>query len=270
MKLLNGIHRFERKITSMVAEGMDLDNSKTRLQEMLDKLCLFITNGNNAAVWEKWESRRELIRAAADLRESSSAALSLLEYAKAEGILNNETDFSEYEGLLSASVREEVRLLSIDERAKVVFIGSGPLPLSPLTIAKVSGAEVLAVDRDPLAVRLGREVADKSGLSGRILFAGTVAEEPFLRTATHILIASMVKEKRGLLAQCAKYANEDVKYAVRYGNGLKSVFNYPLDDRLLQARPFETVVFDGPTRLYDIALLQPRLWTAGSGERGYE
>jgi SAM-dependent methyltransferase len=58
---------------------------------------------------------------------------------------------------------------------RVAFLGSGPLPLSPLLLASALGAEVDAVDSDPRALDAGRRVAASLGAPGVAFVAGDAA-----------------------------------------------------------------------------------------------
>jgi hypothetical protein len=69
-----------------------------------------------------------------------------------------------------------------------------------------------------------------SGLESMVAFSDKrVNELAFSKEATHIIIASLVKNKLEVLEDLKSEANYDTKIVLRYGNGLKSIFNYPLD-----------------------------------------
>ncbi|MDT7744473.1 MAG: hypothetical protein QOE59_3551 [Actinomycetota bacterium] len=59
---------------------------------------------------------------------------------------------------------------------RVLFIGSGPLPLTSLLLAERHGCEVDNLDRDPDAVRLGADVAARLGHTGVRFRVGDVLD----------------------------------------------------------------------------------------------
>jgi hypothetical protein len=163
----------------------------------------------------------------------SVEALCDLEKHQAKTISGHKLDFSKYLSALFHSVKEELQSFGIGGHSKVVFIGSGAFPLSALTIAKEFGAEVLGVDRDSEAVLLSRQVVKAFGLEEKVSFSDSpLSSLCFVRDATHIIIASLVENKLKVLDQLMGLIKDDAKILVRYGNGVKSVFNYPFMDEI--------------------------------------
>jgi nicotianamine synthase len=61
---------------------------------------------------------------------------------------------------------------------RVLFIGSGPLPLTSLMLAQRHGCRVDNLDLEPEAARLGAALADAVGTGGLGFHAGDVLEDP--------------------------------------------------------------------------------------------
>ncbi|HEY2224995.1 nicotianamine synthase family protein [Actinomycetospora sp.] len=66
--------------------------------------------------------------------------------------------------------------LTSDPVRRVLFIGSGPLPLTSLLLAQRHGCEVDNIDREPDAVRLGGEIAAALGGTGLRFRVGDVLD----------------------------------------------------------------------------------------------
>ncbi|XEC93090.1 class I SAM-dependent methyltransferase [Paenibacillus tarimensis] len=204
------------------------------LKHKLDELCRFMTCERSERQWLLWEGHDDIRAHACELREASVHALCDVEKYQALHICGNGKKISDYLDALALMVRDEFEQYRINETSKVLFIGSGAFPTSALTIAKEAGAEVMCLDIDPEAVELGRAVACACGLEPKMRFSDSrIGELPFGQEATHIIVASLVPNKLEVLGQLKETARPEAKIAIRYGNGIKSVFNYPLEEELL-------------------------------------
>lgn len=80
-----------------------------------------------------------------------------------------------------------------------------------------------------------------------------VKELPAIKSATHVVIASLVREKTAIIEQLASLLPYGAKVILRYGNGLKSIFNYPYHDSPESVWKTEPVYPD--KRFYDTLML---------------
>ncbi len=102
--------------------------------------------------------------------------------------------------------------------------------MTPLYIARRTGASVVGVDIDPEAVELGRQVATivaSDDLDIR-LEKTPVQDLAFAREASHVIFSSTVAVKYDLLHKIHSSTRDDVVVAMRCGDHLKSLFNYPM------------------------------------------
>lgn len=233
------------------------------LQIKLDHLCKFMICEENEKQWRIWGNHEEIKVHSEQLRGTSSQALCDVEKYQSICILNKKLNISDYISILSNSVKEELVEFHMDNHSKVLFIGSGAFPLSALTIAKEAGAVVLCLDHDAEAVELGREVAEISGLGSKVHFSGSSVQElSYLKETTHILIASLVNNKLEIVNDLKNRINVNASVIIRYGNGLKSIFNYPLQ-KDLSAEWNETRICRSKS-IYDTLILHPKKYMAKS------
>lgn len=227
------------------------------LKDKLDELCHFMVNEDSKQKWNLWANDEEIRLHSDQLREIAVQALCDIEKHQSVCTCNNQLNISDYIDVLSGSVKEELKLFGIDSTSKVLFIGSGAFPLSALTIAKETGADVMCLDIDAEAVHLGREIAEVSGLESQVQFSGNSARElEFLKEATHVVIASLVQNKLEVIDDLKDSVNENVKIILRYGNGLKSIFNYPLENDL--SAEWDQIRITRHHSIYDTLILEPR------------
>ncbi|MGB8957264.1 MAG: nicotianamine synthase family protein [Tumebacillaceae bacterium] len=256
-EFLLSLKSFEYEINELNGYSKDDPICYELLREKLDELCDFITSEENARRWSMWEHLEEIKHLSIQLRGASVQALCDIEKYQSLCMRNDELNISDYINVLSGSVQKEVEEFGIDHASKVLFVGSGALPLSALMIAKETGAEVMCLDIDAEAVELGREAAEFSGLQSKVQFTGnSVKELEFLNRATHILIASLVEDKEELVNDLKDVVSENVKIVLRYGNGLKSLFNFPLVLDL--SDEWEQTKITWGNSIYDTVVLQAK------------
>jgi histidine 2-aminobutanoyltransferase len=232
-------------------DGTLRDSSE--LAAVIDEYSAFVTDGGNAKVWERLESEasREIDRLAADIRKTSSRCVALMEKYRALKLLAGEGDRNDYFHNIEACIEQEFGSFRLTSESKVLLIGSGAFPMTPLYIARRTGAEVIGIDIDAEAIALGRQVVERLGSGLRIRLEQAYVEQlDGMRDVTHIVISSTVAIKYDLLDQLHGLTNEQVVAAMRYGNGLKSLFNYPMQEtdrgkwHLAMTMPRQGQVFD--------------------------
>ncbi|TYR81820.1 methyltransferase domain-containing protein [Priestia megaterium] len=203
------------------------------LHQKLDLLCQFILSEENIQKWNEWGEDKEIQCYCEQLRETAVQALCDMEKYQSLCTYHSQFDMSEYIDQLSVSVRKEMDELHINQESKVLFIGSGAFPTTALTIAKETGAHVMGVDIDGEAIQLARKLTELSGLHSTVKFSSEELHTlAYAKEATHIIIASLVQNKMEVLNCLKDFVQPATSVIVRYGNGLKSVFNYPFKNEL--------------------------------------
>lgn len=224
----------------------------------LDELCEFMVREETKCQWMVWGCDEEVQRQADRLREAAVDALCLVEKYQSKSISLIEMDGSKYLTTLIQSVKNDLNSFGINQQSKVLFIGSGAFPISVLTIAKEFGAKVMGVDIDSEAVQLACHVAEAFDIGTSVSFSDEkLSSLAFLKETTHIIIASLVENKIEVLDQLKELINDNVPIMLRYGNGVKSIFNNPFDYdlsedwnqiQLIERNPiFDTIILEMST-----------------------
>lgn len=73
-----------------------------------------------------------------------------------------------YHRAYKAVIERELSMLSLKDGAKVLFIGSGAFPFTPLWLVTLQGCHVTAIDIDHYAVKRARRVVKKHSLDAFI------------------------------------------------------------------------------------------------------
>ncbi|MFF2888381.1 SAM-dependent methyltransferase [Paenibacillus sp. NPDC057967] len=253
--LLLALQSFEYEIHRLKAYSEECSECYELLQLKLDALCSFMTSDESEALWGEWGDREEIRQHGELLRSASNQALCILEKYQSCQVLEQKKNVSEYLSLLAVTVKHELKLFGMEASSRILFIGSGAFPVSALTMAKETGAEVFCLDTDEEAVALGRRVAEAAGLQAKLTFSGSYQDGIFfLEKATHVVIASLVGNKLELLRELKEAAGMDTKIILRYGNGVKSIFNFPLE--LDPSDEWEITPIIQSKRIYDTVMLQ--------------
>lgn len=251
-QLLAEITAFEAQLSSLSRYSLESCECYTLVQERLDKLCDFIREPTHHAVWQKYVLCSEVDRQLKKLRETASQSLCLLERHQSECAKSHSLDITQYLERLSVSASEELAESKIAHDSKVLFIGSGSYPLSAFTIAQLTNANVLGVDIDERAVRLASELKQESQ---QIMFTHEPLKEVLQRyTPTHVIIASLVEHKWEVLAELRPLISDSTRILVRFGNGIKSAFNYPFNPNL--SLGWSSTLIDNEHAIYDVVMME--------------
>jgi hypothetical protein len=125
-----------------------------------------------------------------------------LEWRFVRTLLNGESRYHSY--LLyqrfEELIRREIALLGAKRPGCVVFIGSGPFPVSALHICRALGARVVCVDRDGAAVSISREIMRRLDFANRIEIVHASGSDFDFSSVDAIWIALLAKPKGQILA----------------------------------------------------------------------
>jgi hypothetical protein len=244
------------RLSTLAARYDGTTRHDTELVGTIGDYSAFVTDERNHEPWARLERENapEFTRLVADLRVQSARCASIMEKYRALNLLDGRTGTAGYFDNVESCIEQEFGTFQLTATSKVLLVGSGSFPMTPLYIAKRTGASVVGVDIDTEAVDLGRQVVEMLGSGLDIaLEKVSVTDLPFTREATHIIFSSTVSAKYDLLAAIHPLTREDVVVVMRYGNDLKSLFNYPMEEvDPRQWRVVERVL--RPEQVFDVAL----------------
>ncbi|WP_190334792.1 nicotianamine synthase family protein [Vibrio sp. S9_S30] len=250
-QLLVTISTFESQIHTLTQYSVESCDCFTLLQVKLDELCAWILQEEQQAISNELGFNPEYDRQLKKLRETAVKALCMLEKHQSMCAQNHSLSVSDYLSQLSENTHIELRNAGIENDSRVLFVGSGSYPLSAFTISQLTGAMVHGVDIDEQAVEMANRLK-ASHLSTTFGCQDLVTEFENFRP-THIVVASLVEHKWELLSQLKPYLNSTHKVMVRFGNGLKSAFNYPFNPYLMDG--WQTELIQNKAAVYDTVLM---------------
>jgi hypothetical protein len=228
----------------------------TETERVVGDYSAFVTDARHHAAWARLEEEGgpAFTRLVAELRTESARCAAIMEKYRALNLLDGRTETVGYFDNIESGIEVEFGAFQVTSSSAVLLVGAGSFPMTPLYIARRTGARVVGVDIDAEAVELGRRVVKTLGGDLDInLEATPVADLGFTGDATHIIFSSTVAVKYALLDAIHPVTRDDVVVAIRYGNHLKSLFNYPMED----IDPLKWTLADRvvrPEHIFDVAL----------------
>ncbi len=137
-------------------------------------------------------------------------------------------------------------LAAVGPVRRVLFVGSGPLPLSPMLLAH-HGLDVDALDRDPEAVRAAEKVAPDVRFR-----VGDVLHQDDLAGYDLVVLAALVGEKDRCLRHLATTLAPGTTIAARSAHGLRTLLYPPVE--LPPGLPLVDVVHPPPPVINSIVV----------------
>jgi len=124
-------------------------------------------------------------------------------------------------------ITRELSLLGGVSPERVLFVGSGPLPISAFHIQRIVQRPVDCVDRDAAAVAISRGVIEKLGFSESVRVFNGLGEKFDISQYDLILIALLASPKRWILRNLRKKASPNCRILCRTSLSLRTLVYEP-------------------------------------------
>ncbi|WP_214628989.1 nicotianamine synthase family protein [Paenibacillus agaridevorans] len=118
------------------------------------------------------------------------------------------------------------------EQAPIVFVGSGPLPLSPVMLHLFGNTGVVALEKDPKACEASRTLLERMGLESEVIIKLMEGADFDYSAYDVIFVASLVRNKREVLEQISRTSPQALM-AVRTAEGIRQIMYEAIDESLL-------------------------------------
>ncbi|WP_052504536.1 rRNA methyltransferase [Rossellomorea aquimaris] len=207
-----------------IQESSLMEEEAVALEELINEYSQFILNEEYIKRWDQVADPHLVDQ----LRNLSALSVAKMEKHRARKLLRGEEEIADYFRNIESSIEEEFGQFQVTGESTVLLVGSGSFPMTPLLIAGRTGAKVIGIDIDEEAVTLGRQVVNRLGRDLNIALELSFVEQlRDLKEVTHIIFSSTVEVKYDIMDQLYELTNEEVVVSMRYGDGLKSLFNFP-------------------------------------------
>lgn len=254
--LLLALTDYRRRFTALAQAYDGSTRRAAELEQLMGEYSAFVTDEHNQAPLTALERERpaDVADLVAGLRAQSARCASIMEKYRALDLLAGRARSAGYFDNVESAIEREFGAFELTPASKVLLVGSGAFPMTPLHLAGRVGATVVGVDLDVEAVELGRRVVQRLGAGLDIALEHVPVESlPFTAEATHVIFSSTVEAKYHLLDLLHARTRDEVVVAMRFGDGLKSLFNFPM--RQVDQRRWRLVdTIRRPEQVFDIAL----------------
>ena len=150
-----------------------------------------------------------------------------LEYDFADRINSGKTSTEKGYPLYGRFLRltqAESDLASIRPSDKILFIGSGPFPISAILLSKLNSANVDCYDKSTDACIISQRVVDKLGLSDRITVSNSSGEDGKVYGYNVIIVALLAQPKDRIMDNMWFHAPGNVRIICRNSEGDRRFF----------------------------------------------
>jgi predicted GNAT family N-acyltransferase len=167
------------------------------------------------------------------LNESYRFWQSRLESHFAHRIIRGEAFLSDYRFYerFAALVQREIALLGEARPQRVLFIGTGPLPLSALLVHVQTGASVDCVARDEDSARVARQVVDKCGFGQRVGIEGTTEADYDVSGYDLVVVELLAQPRKSILTKLRKRCSPGCSILCRTSHGHRQILHKAVPER---------------------------------------
>ncbi|GGI40271.1 staphylopine biosynthesis enzyme CntL [Mammaliicoccus stepanovicii] len=230
IKLNDYIMRFECFINDI---DIHKKESIITLEKLIDDYSAFILCSERQQQFKSWVEINPITAESItkQLQELTAQCVKLIENARAKSLIEGNYIKTNYFDNIEHCIYKEFGQFSINSNDTVLLIGSGAYPMTLIQVVKETGASVIGIDVDDNALKYGKKVVDFLAPEAQIEITDqTVNELRNISDVTHIIFSSTVPIKYEILDELYAITNEKVIVSMRFGNHMKSLFNYPKED----------------------------------------
>jgi len=140
-----------------------------------------------------------------------------------------------------ALVSQELRMLrqfigqgqeGLTCKSPIVFVGSGPMPISPIILHLFGDVEVICVEMDAVAYDASCALLEHLGLESKVTVVMGNGSEFDYSSYSRIFVASLVRNKQAVLEQISR-TSTDPLVAVRTAEGMRRIMYEAINESQL-------------------------------------
>lgn len=182
-----------------------------------------------------------------------------LESEFVNSFLNGRTAFSRYMlyKRFVMLVKNEINLTKISKTDHILFIGSGPLPITAILLSKFVGCPIDCYDKNKEFVRLSRKVVSKLRLQKGIGIYHKKGENLIKKHYSIVIVALLAKPKDKILKRVWVKISPNARVICRTSDGVRQVFYEQTDPNILRLyNPVKKVYAKGNQTISSVLLVK--------------
>lgn len=246
IQMVDGFIAFIREVNELLQKEVDLSPANQLVTNMIRRLSLQLRSHYLPEEVQAVLSNEYIRMNQRNLQDKLSEAEFLVELGDSlhiskseDSVLDNIRRLS-YWNIYMALVSEELstlrRITRADgqkEKSRIVFVGSGPMPLSPIILHLIGDVEVLCLEIDPVAYDSSCFLLERMGLGNKVTVVLENGSDFDYSSYSRVFVASLVRDKLGVLNQI-KRTSPDSLVAVRTAEGMKRIMYEAVDESQLK------------------------------------
>jgi len=217
------------------AQAQPLDAIAGREAELVERVVSILTGPIPPELGELLEHAPVFGKKVEFLRAYLTTAVLSLEFQSVKALLCDTPFECMYLERVADHVVREGEAAGIGANSHVLFIGCGPFPESAVGLVRGFGCQVTCIDHNADAIFCAHLVVKRLGLERLMEVKLADGRDVDSSAFSHVWLASLVSEKEEILGHLYEQGIAGVRVVLRYGTGLKRLFNYeapPFDPKL--------------------------------------
>lgn len=163
--------------------------------------------------------------------------------SSASDVLTKLPTWSIYKSLVSqelSMLRQFIRQDGHAEKLPIIFVGSGPMPLSAIILHLLSDVEVICLEMDSVAYEASCFLLERLGLADKVTVVMENGSQFDYSSYSRIFVASLVRNKLEVLEQISRTTSDPI-VAVRTAEGIKQIMYEAIDESQLNKQGWRIV-----------------------------
>ncbi|RJX39559.1 nicotianamine synthase [Paenibacillus pinisoli] len=231
-----------RKANELLQKELDLSPANPVVKNIVNHLSLQLRSRYLPEEIQSVLSHEYIRMNQRQLRDKLSEAEFLAELSDSRAIGNSESSVLDtLTGLsawtiYSALVSQELSMLYPFIREKgsadklpIIFVGSGPMPLSGIILHQLSNANVICLEMDSIAYDASCLLLERLGLTGKVTVVMGNGSQFDYSPYRHIFVASLVHNKQEVLERIIHTASDPI-VAIRTAEGMRQIMYEAIDE----------------------------------------
>ncbi|MWV44661.1 hypothetical protein GRF59_13665 [Paenibacillus sp. HJL G12] len=150
-------------------------------------------------------------------------------------IVTSLPNWNSYISLVSQELhilRQFIRQDGHAKKSPIIFVGSGPMPISPIILHLIGGEEVVCLEMDSVAYDASCKLLEHLSLEDKVTVVMGNGSEFDYSSYSRIFVASLVRNKQAVLEQISRTSGDPL-VAVRTAEGMKRIMYEAIDESQL-------------------------------------
>ena len=153
-------------------------------------------------------------------------------------------------------IKNEIDLATIKRDDRVLFVGSGPFPISAILLNKFTGCHVICYEKNRKYQALSSKLIKKLNLTSHITIVCKKGEMLMDSSYTSIIIALLAQPKEKILRRVWRNTKKGTSIICRTSDGLRQVFYASANDWLKSYMVASKVFATGDQTISSVLLVK--------------